>query len=42
MFEIEFSNQSRRFLKKSDKQLNLRIIERINLLKVDKRSKVYD
>jgi len=35
MFEIEFSNQSRKFLKKSDKQLNLRIIEKISLLKVD-------
>ena len=35
IFEIEFSNQSRKFLKKSDKQLNLRIIEKISLLKVD-------
>ena len=35
MFEIEFSNQSRKFLKKSDKQLNFRIIEKISLLKVD-------
>jgi len=35
IFEIEFSNQSRKFFKKSDKQLNSRIIERIDLLKID-------
>ena len=35
IFEIEFSNQSRKFLKKSDKQLNTRIIEKISLLNVD-------
>ena len=33
MFNIEFSNQSKKFLKKSDKQLALRIIEKIELLK---------
>ena len=33
MFNIEFSNQSKKFLKKSDKQLAARIIEKIELLK---------
>lgn len=35
IFEIDFSSQPRKFLKKSDKQLSLRIIGRINLLKTD-------
>ncbi len=33
MFNIEFSNRSKKFLKKSDKQLVVRIIEKIELLK---------
>ncbi|MBI3035336.1 type II toxin-antitoxin system RelE/ParE family toxin [Candidatus Woesearchaeota archaeon] len=32
MFNIEFSNQSKKFLKKSDKQLAMRIIESIEVL----------
>lgn len=35
MFDIEFSNQSKKFLKKSDKQLTIRIIEKIEVLKND-------
>ena len=35
MFNIEFSNQSKKFLKKSDKQLAVRIIEKIEVLKND-------
>ncbi|MBI2548629.1 type II toxin-antitoxin system RelE/ParE family toxin [Candidatus Woesearchaeota archaeon] len=33
MFTIEFSNKSKKFLKRSDKQLAVRIIEKIELLK---------
>ena len=33
MLNIEFSNQSKKFLKKSDRQLAIRIIEKIEVLK---------
>lgn len=33
MLDIEFSNQSKKFLKKCDRQLTIRIIEKIELLK---------
>jgi len=35
MFNIEFSNQSKKFLRKSDRQLAMRIIEKIEVLRND-------
>ncbi len=35
MFNIEFSNQSRKFLKKCDSDLKARIIDKIELLKTE-------
>ena len=35
MFQVEFSSQAVRFLKKSDKQITIRIMERIEKLSED-------
>lgn len=35
MFNIEFSNQSKKFLKRCDKELSNRIIKKIDMLKTD-------
>lgn len=35
MFSIEFSNKSKKFLKKSDRQLIIRIMSRIDKLVID-------